>query len=179
VSTIPTKATILIDVDGVVAEFLEAVFDAVGTNKDPEELKQWNFFSMLSKDEGKVAEKVLEDPAFWATLPIKDHAQDAVKFLKNVGHKIVWVTSPWESCFGWDVARRRWIREHFGDDDIVITKSKEHVKGDVLIDDKPANVEAWQKAHPQGRALLFRAHYNDNYRGDVRRFSWGDVYTLF
>lgn len=168
---------ILIDVDGVTADLVTAVYEAIDSDKDPKSLRQWDFLELLSKEQESHARELMNSPDFWSGLPVIDGAKRAIKHLKDFGHQIVWVTSPWESCLGWETARRNWIRNNFGDDDIVITRDKGHIQGDVFIDDKPQNVEEWKKANPQGKALLFDAPHNREVY-HLSTFSWRDVGDL-
>jgi 5'(3')-deoxyribonucleotidase len=152
------------------------MLDASGTDKSPEDFKSWDVLDELTKEQKKEALLAMSTEEFWRGLPVMDGAKKGVRHLRNFGHQIVWVTSPWESCSGWERARRAWIREHFGDDDIVITSSKGHVQGDVFIDDKPKNVREWRKSNPRGRALLFSAPHNLD--EDLTHFTWDDVGSL-
>jgi len=167
---------LLFDVDGVVADTRQALLDAAEIEKDPDP-KQWDLVKTLSGDEKDRAIEVMNDHNFWVNLPLKDGAKKAIRLLRAAGHEIVWVTSPWKSCFGWDTARRIWIREHFGEDSVITTRDKYHVDGDVFIDDKVDNVEKWRKTHPGKKAFIFDAPSNQDYTG-APRFSWDKVEKL-
>lgn len=166
---------ILIDIDGVVADFKGAFLDELQLkDSNPE---SWDFLESLKPKDKKEAEALMNDLEFWGGLPLIDGAKKAVKRLKAIGHEVVWVTSPWPSCIGWETARRSWIKDNFGDDDVIVTSSKHHIDGDFFIDDKPENVEVWKKAHPYKKAFIYDQTYNRHYHG-APRFDWSKVGIL-
>lgn len=71
------------------------------------------------------------------------------------------VTSSWDSPF-WTYERTRWLCDHlhFHQNQVVHAHDKFIVYGDVLVDDKPANVMEWQEAYPNGLAVLWRMGHN-------------------
>jgi 5'(3')-deoxyribonucleotidase len=166
---------ILIDVDGVVADLKAAILDELQV-EDPDPWK-WDFIKKLEPSDQEEAHAALDEMEFWERLPLVEGAKKAVKVLKNAGHTIVWVTAPWTSCQGWDVARRSWLNNHFGNDKMIVEADKEKVDGDVFIDDKVENVEAWKKAHPNKKAFIFDQSYNKDYHG-APRFDWSKVELL-
>jgi 5'(3')-deoxyribonucleotidase len=162
---------LLLDVDGVVANMVLALLNAIGSKSTPSDFPTWDVLKALPKEEHDRAIEVLEDPSFWLNLPLVEGAKRGVQELRDQGYEVVWVTAPWKSCPGWDEARRSWIRKHFGpDDEIIITADKQTVDGDLFIDDKPDNVESWKKAHPGKPAFLFNTPHNKD--SDLRRCSW-------
>lgn len=173
---------LLSDVDGVVADFILGLLEAVGSELTPKDIVEWDVVSQLpTQDERAHALLILSDPEFWANLPVKEGAKEGVNYLLGVGYKISWVTSPWESCEGWESARREWLNKHFEvkkrGQAYIPTSAKEKIVGDVFIDDKPKNVVKWQRAHPTGRAYLFDAPYNQNNEKFhwSRRINWKNV----
>ena len=167
----------LSDVDGVAADFVQRVLDVTGSPLRPEDITQWDVLGMLSVEQREDAIEAMSSPTFWASLEVLDGAKRGVDHLVGLGHELVWVTSPWDSCPGWDVARRGWLREHFGEHDVIITSAKHHVVGDVFIDDKPKHVVDWQKAHPDKRAFLYDAPHN---RGtSLPRVTWDQMRRIW
>lgn len=171
----------LIDCDGVLADFSAHVIECSGSTLTPAEVTQWDIFSLIGERGGEQLKKktllMMDDPEFWRTLPLMDGAAEGVARIKEEGHDIYWVTSPWGTCSGWDVARRAWLKANFewsSTDHVVITSAKYVCLGDVFIDDHIKNVEKWAQWHPSGRALLMKAPYNENHEG-LNFFSWGDA----
>lgn len=161
---------ILVDVDGVVADYLTHFLkvashvlqkDFAGTLVD-----EWDISKALkiTKAEEDAVYHYVAQPGFArALLPIPG-AVEAVKQLHAEGHTITFVTSPIRSSPTWDFDRRMWLYDHFGEnliDDIVYARRKHRVIGDVLIDDRCKNIRSWARAHPNGLALLFAPRAKD------------------
>lgn len=101
-------------------------------------------------------------------------AEDGVEAIREAGHEIYWVTTPWSPCKEWGQVRRDWLKRHFQVDpkDVVITGSKFLIDGDVFIDDRIDNVLQWREHHPEGKGLLHRVPSVLNAR--LRNPEWGD-----
>lgn len=170
------KKRALVDVDGVVADFSQHVIDSVGSSLTVADITRWDIFGLIEEADGS-AKKVaalaaMEDMQFWNTLPIMEGAVEGLKELRKT-YDVFWVTSPWPTCHGWDVARRNWIVKNFqaSPDHVVVTNAKFICAGNVFIDDKIDNVKAWAEHNPEGRALLFSAPYNSSCN-DYEFFQW-------
>jgi 5'(3')-deoxyribonucleotidase len=164
------------DCDGVVADFEASLVEAIGA--DLRERDTWDIFSYLTEEQAKAAREILAGGEFWANLPLIDGAKEGIDFLTNMGHEIVWVTSPWTSCPDWDAIRTEWLHRHFGERPVIITKEKDDREADAFIDDKPAHIEKWQAAFPNGKAYLYDQNYNRSFSWP-RRFTWDQVAKVF
>lgn len=170
---------VFVDCDGVAADMVGDLFERLGGLKS-EDFLDWDIFSQLSEAKKRHAYSILSKADFWANLPLVEGVQKAVRHLKNFGHEVVWVTAPWKSCRGWDNVRREWIKQHFGNDKVIVSSKKGEVPmspGDVFIDDKPSNIDAVKKAHPNVKVYLFGTAHNKDYTG-APRFAWADVGKL-
>jgi 5'(3')-deoxyribonucleotidase len=204
-------ADIGLDVDGVLADLVQGTLDEVaachrgdrlprpsamtkggvaGTNyvsPAKNDITQWDFKDSMPAQYSLIKEAWLV-PDFWAELPCIPRAAELVADVVAAGHNIFFITSPYESCNGWEKARRTWLRESFGglgtpamggsawtDRRVIFApsaecKAKVHV--DVFVDDKPANVTTWWRywnhdaktanAFPENYGLLFDAYYNQD-----------------
>lgn len=174
------KRDLLMDVDGVCAEFTPALISAVGSDVRFEDMTRWDVFTYFTPEQRELAYDYLSDPVFWRNLPVMEGAQEGVAFLE-VTHNIIWVTSPWASCEEWESARRDWLNEHFGMDKkgqpYHPTSDKARIEGDLIIDDKPDNVLSWSKAHPGKPAYLFDAPYNQDIQWP-HRISWERILNV-
>lgn len=59
-----------------------------------------------------------------------------------------------------------WLAHYFPNldpDRVIFTRHKELVRGDVLIEDNPGNIERWLAANPEGRVGLVTAPYNEGF----------------
>lgn len=169
------KFRVLLDCDGVLADFVSAMLEACGSSLQPDEITDWGIFDLIGSADGddvrRKALAIADDPDFWRSLPVIPLAQENVAHMMASDSEVFVVTSPWESCKGWDVARRQWLAEHFGIDryHVVITPAKHVVSGDFFLDDKPEHVRAW-RANNRGFAVLYDAPYNQG--ADCFRSTW-------
>ena len=170
----------LIDVDGVCGKFAEALLDAIKPEFPQEKMVEWDILKgYFNEDERRRATHLLARPEFWADLDVVDGAQDAIKTLRGLGHSIKWVTAPWVSCPSWETVREQWIHRNFPGSDgepIEFRADKEKVDGDRMVDDRPSNIEDWQRAHPEGKAFLFRTQFNQTVHPPyVMENGWQDL----
>lgn len=173
------KLRYLIDCDGVVADFSRHVIECTGSSLTPADITEWNIFKLVGEADGggkmRHAYDLMEDTEFWRSLPLLEGAEEGIRKIKEAGHDVYWVTSPWPTCSGWDVARREWLCSNFEwatNDHVIITSAKYVCLGDVFIDDHIKNVEKWKQWHPTKSGLLMKAPYNQNHEG-LEFFSWG------
>lgn len=130
----------------------------------PADVTQWDLFALFRSDRvARITRAHCGTEAFWESLEPVPGAKEGVARLREDGHEVVVVTSPWEACRGWEYIRRGALARHFqvGARDVVVTDRKELVTGDAFLDDKPEHVRAWMKRHPQGTARLFAMHHNE------------------
>lgn len=158
--------TILLDVDGFLADFLGPFLEhanrVTGRNVRSDEITQWDILHAFSSDAHEVILKAAYQPGFCTSLPVLPGAKEGVAALRDFG-QVLAVTSPWASET-WCFERTQWLRNELGFDkhDVlhVPGERKYLVHGDVFVDDKLETVIAWSEAHPEGLALLWNAPYN-------------------
>lgn len=179
-----TRPLLLLDCDGVVADFvghfLDTVRDLFGRHHAPETVMEWDIAAAIGLDERERARaygEVLRD-GWCSRIRPYPAAVDAVRALREAGVDVHVVTSPWPGHRTWHGEREEWLRHHFGlgPRDVTHTHRKAVVRGDALLDDKPEHVAAWGAAHPGGLALLWDQPYNVGADGPWRRVrTWGEV----
>ncbi len=110
-------------------------------------------------------------------MPVYPGAKDFVRELRSFA-EIVVVTSPYAAVPNWCHHRINWLAEHFGipKRDVIFAKRKELVAGDVLIDDKLSNVEAYCAAQP-GLGIVFDRPWNQG-TSHVRAKSYAEALRL-
>jgi 5'(3')-deoxyribonucleotidase len=159
---------ILLDVDGVLADFPAAALRwlngrAVGPGTLT--IDQIHEHDILKAFQ---LEHLQDDFDQWCIdtevcrhLPVYDGAQALVEGLRTIGEVVI-LTSPYAAVPHWQHARLAWLEEHFGiaKEDVVFAKRKEFVGGDMLLDDKLRNIEAWSAAWPWGAAVVFDRPWN-------------------
>jgi 5'(3')-deoxyribonucleotidase len=157
------KPTVLLDVDGVLADFAGALLDWAGPQYTRDHLSEWDLTKALGlADRQSEFDAVAGEPGFCESLPLLDGAQDFVEDLRLVADIVV-VTSPYSAAKLWTYDRLIWLERHFKitKHDVIFAKRKHLVRGDVMIDDGPHNVEAFVRAG--GRGLLIDQPWNRHY----------------
>jgi 5'(3')-deoxyribonucleotidase len=179
-------AQINCDVDGVVCGFVPGLFEKLQERGfapkpiDDPVWGTWDIFERMSKEMRNASFAVLAEPDFWSDLPVVPYAQEAIRDLRAAGHHIQWVTTAWNSCFGWYDARRNWLDKNFASPDqnlsrdLTVTGSKGLIWADVYIDDKPAHIVEWHEHHslPEHRAILYKTYFNVDSHGDLDHIEW-------
>lgn len=161
---------LLIDVDGVLADFVGGVRRTLNLPADwaPTrfELQQ----DPLVGPRWKELCAAIAEPGWCLGLHefADTYADLCFKLITN-GHEVQFVTSPWKSSPHWVAERTEWLQAFFGPDARVVFTSEKHlVKGDWLIDDKPEHVDAFRATYRP--ASLVAASYNQH-RQDAESFS--------
>ena len=177
------KPVVLLDVDGVLADFvgpyLDAVHDLTKIKHQREDVKTWRISESLGlTDEIKAAVDVkVKSAGFCAGLPVITGAKEGVKALENIADVYI-ATSPWRGP-NWSHERVEWLEKHFGidQDRVMQGKAKFLLDGDVLIDDKAATVGRWVSKHP-GFGLLWSTPHNLKDSAGLRVHGWAEVLYL-
>lgn len=109
-------AKILIDMDGVLADFLGKA-EQMGLTPNEAELKE----------------------GFFENLPLIKDAWWGVDELRSLCHDLyICTTAPWDNPRAW-MEKRIWIEKRFGNlfnRKIIMTHQKSMINGDILIDDR-------------------------------------------
>lgn len=175
------QLTILVDVDDVLDDLTNAWVNAVnvkyGMNVKPDDIKSWDietYFDGLSRNQ---VFSPLHKEYFWDDLKPIEGAQEYLKRLIDDGHTVVLVTSshPNTVKFKYDFLVKYFPYIAFRD--IIFTSRKQMVKGDVLIDDAPHNLEGGEYAK-----ILMKAPHNSLYdaeaNGMQRADNWEQIYSI-
>lgn len=172
---------VLLDIDGVVADFLTAALSVVhevsGQLYRAEDLPTWDIWDHVGREhEGACYERYRAE-GFCAGLQPYPGAVDGVQRLLSVAEVHV-VTSPIHGKH-WYYERAEWVRQHLGiaPKQVLFTGHKEHVAGDILIDDRVLHVRKWADMHPLGVGIVWDQPYNraEDTNGLLRARSWDDV----
>ena len=193
------RPRVLMDVDGVLANFVGATLRDLERWASKEDLERWGgvplrhdavvTWDVLSSFPGSQA---LEDrmraawrePGWCAQIPVYDGAIEGLARVREISD-VFFVTSPMSSAPHWMWERERWLAHYFNatERDIVFTSSKHLVSGNFLVDDKPSNVIEWRNERllePGTYAVLWDRAYNregEYVPGDVDRIvGWTSLY---
>lgn len=172
------RPRVLLDVDGVLAQFTRAFLGAVraelGHDYDVDAVTTYSLIDCLglSKAEFDRCAAHVNEPGFARTLDVYPGAVEGVAALHRVADVYI-VTSPWNSNPTWTYDREAWLAEHFGipHSRVVHTSAKHLVRGDVLVDDKTSTLVEWQAEHPTGIAVQWVTPHNarDQWDGAATR----------
>jgi 5'(3')-deoxyribonucleotidase len=175
---------VLLDVDGVIADFtgayLTAVEKALGRTYTPADVRDWDIGDALglSTEDRDLVHEVLDQPGVGQGLKPLPGAVAGVKEVMKLA-EVYFVTSPLASSPTWIYDRAIWIEKHFGKeyrDNIISAKKKAPIFGNLFVDDKPQNVDEWSKAWPMCNALLWDIPANRSAKGTYLRV--GDWQTV-
>lgn len=171
--------TILIDMDDTIEQLLQAwvrsVNERYGRNVQYDEVREWDVskaFPGLSREE---VYGVVSEPGFWKTVEPVPGAAEAMQRLLAEGHEIYVVTATTYDSV--TEKMRDLLFRYFPFltwDQVIITSRKQLIRGDVLIDDGPHNLEGGSY-----RKILMDAPHNRSYdaeeNGMVRVHTWQEV----
>lgn len=141
---------ILLDVDGVVADFLNPACKAAGLDLESQPRGQWDVFRASGRDLKDVWDS-FDNYEFWRNLPLIDGAPEFVATLRAKALSVTFLTSSsWSpDCVK---AKREWVNEHFGFNSPMYvgcggaSKALCAKPNNVLIDDCPRNTDAFEAA---------------------------------
>jgi FMN phosphatase YigB (HAD superfamily) len=160
--------TILVDCDGVLADFAGGVCAALdalnphpwrGAAKyTPERFTSYDVRKHLSEREQEQMQVACTSPGFAASLEWYAGAQAWLAALRPLG-EIVCLTAPFTGAPTWVQERAAWLRGHVDQVHFCHAKEKAEVPGDLLIEDRYATCVAWTRK--QGRqAILIDRPWN-------------------
>lgn len=171
---------VLCDVDEVVAdlnaEWLRRYNAKYGDSLTPEDITDWDLSNVVKPECGRKIFNFLRMPNLYRHVEPIPGAKEGVETLRRDGYRVVFVTS----CVVGSMDQKvRWLLGHgfingvHSPRDLVITKDKAMVRGDILIDDGLHNVQAYP-----GPTILMDRPYNRNVNHPMRAKDWNDVVRL-
>ncbi len=179
-----TRPRVLLDCDGVLADFVGGVLPIVrqvtGRDYTHEDVAQYSFSDALglTRNESEIVlDRISSSPDFCASLKPFDHAQNGVAALHAIADVYI-VTSPWNTNPTWTFQREAWLKRHFDipSKRVVHTSAKHLCVGDMHVDDKTSTLVEWRASHPSGAAVQWSTPHNrkDEWTGKSTR-EWGDL----
>lgn len=171
------KKVILVDMDGVLADF-ESGFLQKYTEKFPtrEYISLENRSTFYVTDNYGIrlrrdVESVYNTPLFFQNLPPIAGGREALEAMTALGYDVLICTTPLHKYDNCVVEKYNWVKVNLGEEwtrKIVMTHDKTLVYGDYLIDDKPFPVGLQL---PSWEHVLYDAPYNRNIQ-EKRRLTW-------
>lgn len=173
---------ILIDMDDVLEQLIEGwvayLNRRFGTTVRPEDIRHWTMCDNFPDLTWEQVYSAVDDPALWDEVYPMPGAVEAVRSLMDAGHEIYVVTATDYPTLAakMDKVLFRYFPmidwEH-----VIITRNKQMVRGDVLIDDGPHNF-----AGGEYKGILFESYHNRTFDeasvGAVRARGWDEVLEI-
>lgn len=143
---------ILCDLDGICADLATpwiADYNLLYADKlTLENFTSWDWHKFVKPECGEKLYDIIEQDGYFANLKPMPGAPEAIEALRSAGHEITIVSSPTKGRtsagdkIAWSVRELGLKRQ-----DVIMAHKKELVRGDVLIDDSPKNVQKWLKVN--------------------------------
>lgn len=176
------KLTILVDMDDTIENLCEAWVDFLnkihGTTVHKDDIADWDMtlaFPTIPKNQ---IYEVLGNEELWKRIKPLPGAVEYLQRLTNDGHKVVVVTSA--SADSAKLKLENVLFKYFpfvSMKDVIIASQKQLIRGDVMVDDAPHNLEGGSCF-----GILFSAPHNRKYEaeanGFVRADNWKEVYNI-
>lgn len=153
--------TILVDMDGVIANFNKAVLDVWNKENPERQLTIPNkFYWEEAYPDIPEAEfdKIFSKPGFYRDLEPIEGALEAINQMFDCGLEVFICTAPYRAI-SWS-EKAEWVEFHLGKEwlrRLIMTKDKTLIFGTYLIDDKP---EIKGLFTPMWEQVVFDAPYN-------------------
>ncbi|MEM9487888.1 MAG: hypothetical protein AAGC55_02025 [Myxococcota bacterium] len=158
---------ILIDLDGIVHDFNRAFIDhynSVADEMASYHCPEWRFDHLANKAARMCTWEWVRHEPFWRSVPLlSEVALSVIRGWHDAGDEIIIVTAPMNGAS----ARVKWERFHAEFDfldrgSLILGKAKHLVAGDMLIDDKPANLLAYREHWPRAELATISWPYQDS-----------------
>lgn len=167
---------IIVDLDSTIVDLLNPWLAAYNADHDDtltiDQLTRFDLHALAKG--GKAIYSYLDQPGFFENLPALEGAVEAVKFLHDDGHELVFATS----CPHPEGKKGKgiWFQKnlpfiHPGK--LAILDDKHFIAADALVDDGAHNIKAYKAAHPRAFATGIAHPYNEGCAEfDLRAESW-------
>lgn len=162
------KLTVLCDMDGIIVNLTQKWLNLY--NKDHNDnltiadIKEWELSKSVKK--GVKVNDYLYSPNFFLDVDAIEGALEGMKAIQKMGHHLVILSAPsWPGNSASD--KITWMRKHapfVNKRDIILGHNKYLVKGDVLIDDSPTNIQAYRAHWPQSTIMTIAYPFNETVR---------------
>jgi 5'-nucleotidase len=161
------KKIVLIDMDGVLADFRESfVKESLKNDFEIDSTDKGIYIKIKEDRDNKKRNFINSQKGFYLGLPPITGAIQAVKEMSiDDNFEVFFCSTPSEFYQNCVLEKYQWIEKHFGFEmtkKIILTRDKTLIKGDYLIDDKPY-VDGI--IDPQWEQVYFSQPYNKDCRG--------------
>ena len=174
---------ILVDMDDTLEQLLKAwlrcVNEKYNKNVSYEEIKSWDVSAPYTGLTREQVYETIKEPGFWKTVEPVEGAVEGLKTIVDSGHDVYIVTaSDYESIpEKMDDLLFRWF-PYIDWHQVIITKHKELIYGDVMIDDGIHNLEG---SCCKTKILMSAPHnvdYDAETHGMIRVDTWEEIVNI-
>lgn len=152
--------------DGIVVNLTKKWLNMYNKDHDDnltiDDLKEWELSKSVKK--GAKINDYLYTPNFFLDVDPIDGALQGLKALQDAGHHVVILSAPsWPGNSASD--KISWMRKHapfINKRDIILGHNKFLVRGDVLIDDSPTNIQSYRAHWPSATIMTISYPFNQS-----------------
>lgn len=173
-----TKPIALIDMDGTLADFEQAMNTALISMRSPHEPQV-----LYARDDDppyiRTRRKYIKNlPGFWLGLPPLQQGFQIVDLLASFDFELHILTKAPSNTPAAASEKIQWCLKYIPEALITISDKKSLVYGKILVDDWPEYIDAWLKYRPRGTVIMPAHPYNEHYsHPNVLRYD-GDLVML-
>lgn len=163
-SSMKRRKRALVDVDGVLADFMTPALEVVrivsGVAYDINEFNSMHIFDHVPKQYEDACYERYGEKGFCSKFQPYPEALDGLLELGEY-YDVYALTSPMRSPT-WVYERSEWLIKycHIPKRRQIFTSAKYAVTGELFIDDHPENLEKWSAENPNGMPVLWDQPYN-------------------
>jgi hypothetical protein len=175
---------ILVDVDGVLANFVGAVCQGlqawsgpsrrpsvVPLRYRPELFREYDMRKALTEREQEEMHRMCSSPGFCSGLEWYEGAKDWLAELRLLGH-VTALTAPYGNSPHWTEERREWLRGHVDAVTFCHKERKADEPGDILIEDRLETCVEWSKRQGK-RSIVVDRPWNQERGGPLVARAYG------
>ena len=172
--------TLLIDMDAILVDILKTWIPEINNrfkeNLSLEDVNNWNVGECCKA--GNQVYEILHEKDFFFNLDPVPNAIETMKRLQEEGFEIFILTAPiMDSPFVFQ-EKIRWVQKHlpfFDINRVIFSNFKNQIKGDILFDDAPKNIDAFDRT-----SVIMDYPFNQGIQNKkaVRVKSWDEFYSF-
>lgn len=159
------KPVALIDLDGTLADFDGAMFNALKNLASPGEDCSPEIMDQLSETPHiKARRRLIKSiPGFWRNLPTLEDGFIVLDILREFNFALnILSKGPNSNPKAW-AEKVEWAQRMVPDAAVTITEDKSLMYGKILFDDWPGYIEPWLKHRPRGLVIMMDQPWNQDF----------------
>jgi len=178
--------TILVDMDDTVANLVETWLERYNLlyhdDLKKSDIKSWAIHEYVKPEVGRRIYDLLSTGSIYDDVKPIEGALQGIQTLRDMGHRVVFVTSYFNEQKVFWLQRHGLLIDYPYKDgrwqtarDVIMTNDKNMILGDLLIDDRPDNLENFR-----GGAILFTQPWNERlvYPEAGRANNWKEIIEI-